>query len=542
MSFSQFSTRRSGLVVSRRALLGGLTVVGATALAGCSGSHSGHGAEAGGSASGAGDMASMDHSTMDHSTMPGSGAPSASLGPAPAISPSPGQRVVEASLTPKAGVWDLGGAEVQTWAYGGEVPGVTLRATAGDFLRVNVDNQLSADTSVHWHGVRLRNAADGVPGLTQDAIGAGHKYVYEFTAPDPGTYFFHPHVGTQLDRGLYAPLIIEDPDEPGAYDAEWVVVLDDWIDGTGTDPDAVLAGLLDGSGMAGMDHSGMDHGSMGHGSATTTPAPSVSTIANPYGDAGDVQYPHYLINGKTPTAPTTFEAKPGQRVRLRVINAGADTIFALALGGHRLTVTHSDGHAVEPTEAGAFYIGMGERFDATVTLGSGVFPLVAQVVGKPGRAFAIVRTGTGSAPSPDAPVAELAGPVLEGAALKPAAGTRLPTKAPAATLDLTLDGQMMPYAWSMNGKPFGENAPLVATAGERLRLNVKNTTTMVHPLHLHGPAFELVDSGLRKDTLLLKPMESRQIDLDPEVGEWMVHCHNVYHGEAGMMITLSVKA
>ena len=81
-----------------------------------------------------------------------------------------------------------------------------MRATAGDFLRLTLDNQLPADTTIHWHGIRLPNAADGVPGLTQDPVKTGGKFVYEFTAPDPGTYFFHPHVGVQLDRGLYAPM------------------------------------------------------------------------------------------------------------------------------------------------------------------------------------------------------------------------------------------------------------------------------------------------------------------------------------------------
>ena len=171
-----------------------------------------------------------------------------------------------------------------------------------------------------WHGVRLRPQADGVPGLTQDPVGTGKSFLYEFTAPDPGTYFFHPHVGTQLDRGLYAPLIIDDPAEPGDYDLEWVVVLDDWIDGTGTTPEEVLEQLVaDGaSGIAGMDHgamAGMDHGSMSAGRGEA-----------PWGtDTGDVSYPHYLINGKLPTDPPVLQGRPGQRVRLRVISAASDT-------------------------------------------------------------------------------------------------------------------------------------------------------------------------------------------------------------------------
>ena len=467
------------------------------------------------------------------------GMPSRTFGAPAPLSPSPSQRLVEKTLVAKPVSLDLGGRTVSTWAYDGTLPGPLVRATAGDFLRVSLDNQLPADTTIHWHGIRLRNAADGVPGLTQDPISSGTKYVYEFTAPDPGTYFFHPHVGVQLDRGLYAPMIIDDPNEAGDYDAEWIVVLDDWIDGTGTTPDDVLKKLIaDGGppssgGMGGMDHGsmgGMDHGSMG-GMSMGTP---------PWVDAGDVTYPFFLINGKPPTDPDVLTAKPGQRIRLRVINAASDTIFTVTLGGHRLTITHSDGHAVEPTEVGAFYIGMGERYDAIVTLGDGVFPLVARPFGKTsgGQAIAVVRTGSGSAPGVDAAPAELSGQVLIGSQLRPAAAAKLPAKAPDATVDLALQGSMKPYRWGMNGATFGKNQALTVKAGQRLRINATNHTMMTHPLHLHGHTFAL-PSGLRKDTVLMAPMQSVAIDLDADnAGDWMIHCHNIYHAEAGMMIAL----
>jgi FtsP/CotA-like multicopper oxidase with cupredoxin domain len=494
----------SPLFSRRNALVGGIGLVGAGALSACTGS-------------------------APSSVGVGAGN---TLGPVPSASPSAGQRLVSASLKPKQTTLDLGGTTLSTWAYGDSVPGQLIRATAGDFLRVTVDNQLPADTTVHWHGIRLRNAADGVPGVTQDPIKPGAKYVYEFTAPDPGTYFFHPHVGVQLDRGLYAPLVIDDPAEPGKYDDEWVIVLDDWIDGTGTTPDEVLKKLIaDGGsasgGMGGMGDMGHMGGSMGMGAA-------------PWGDAGDVTYPYFLINGKAPKDPTTFTGKTGQKIRMRVINAASDTIFALALGGHRMTITHTDGHKVQPTEVGAFYLGMGERYDVTVTLDDGVFPLVAAPFGKDGQAaMAVVRAGSGDAPVAGAMPSELSGPVFIGSRLLPDEASRLPERAPDATVSLALNGSMAPYAWGMNGAPFGKNTPLTAKAGTRLRINVTNMTMMTHPLHLHGPAFALADTGLRKDTVLLAPMESRALDLDPDVGDWMVHCHNIYHAEAGMMILLS---
>src|SRR5699024_5652727 len=147
--------------------------------------------------------------------------------PAPSLAPAPGRSVVQQTLAPRPVTLDLGGLTAKTWAYDDSRMGV-LRGTAGDLFRITVDNQLPASTSVHWHGVRLHHAADGVPGVTQDPIEPGTSFTYEFVAPDPGTFFFHPHSGVQLDRALYAPLIIDDPNEPGAYDDEWIVVLDDW--------------------------------------------------------------------------------------------------------------------------------------------------------------------------------------------------------------------------------------------------------------------------------------------------------------------------
>jgi len=144
--------------------------------------------------------------------------------------------LVSARLAARRATVDLGGLTVATWAFGDTVPGPVLRANAGDILRVDVKNDLAVDTSVHWHGIALRNDMDGVPGITQDPIGAGESFRYDFSVPDPGTYFYHPHSGVQLDRGLYGVLIVDDPSEPGDYDAEWSVVLDDWVDGTGRTP------------------------------------------------------------------------------------------------------------------------------------------------------------------------------------------------------------------------------------------------------------------------------------------------------------------
>ncbi len=457
-------------------------------------------------------------------------APRPTVPPSPtALTPTPGQRTVTATLSPRPVTLDLGGVTARTWAYEESLGRELLRAKAGDLVRVDVTNQLPASTSIHWHGIRVPNAADGVPGVTQAPIEPGQSFRYEFVAPDPGTYFFHPHSGVQIDRGLYAPLVVDDPHEPGAYDAEWIVVLDDWTDGVGSSPDDLLAGFQaqKGTVTSGMNH---DMGGMGHGS-----------LGSALGDAGDIDYPHYLVNGRVPAAPVVFAGKPGQRVRIRLINAGSDTIFRVALGGHVLTVTHADGYAVVPSQARSLYVAMGERYDVVVTLGDGVFPLVAKPEGKNGTAWALVRTGTGTAPTPGVVVPELDNPVL-GTSLAPAESARLAPGQLGDTVDFQLNGQMRPYAWGINGKRFGEDAPTAVAPGARVRLRMTNMTMMAHPMHLHGHTWALPGSGgLRKDTVLVLPMQTVEADLLADnPGRWMFHCHNIYHAELGMMTTLNI--
>jgi FtsP/CotA-like multicopper oxidase with cupredoxin domain len=170
--------------------------------------------------------------------------------------------------------------------------------------------------------------------------------------------------------------------------------------------------------------------------------------------------------------------------------------------------------------------------------------LVAKPVGKTsgGQAMALVRTGSGAAPDEDANPRELTGRILIGSDLRPAPAAKLPSRTPDATTKLTLTGSMQPYEWGMNGAPFGRNEPLNVQAGQRLRINATNMTMMTHPLHVHGHTFAL-PSGLRKDTVLMAPMQSFPIDLDADnEGDWMIHCHNTYHAEAGMMIALEYTA
>lgn len=481
---------------------------------------------------------------------------------------STGAATHRVELAANVGTIDLGGPTVTTWTFSDQLPGRLIRGTAGDLVKVRVSNHLPQPTSVHWHGLAVPNDMDGVPGVTQEGIAAGRDLQYEFVLPDPGTYWYHSHAGLQLDRGLYGPLIIDDPHEPGRYDDEWILVLDDWLDGTGRTPDRVLSGLKSmgggppspsSGGMSGMPMPGDSptaagsSSSMGGMSGMPMPGASVSasgqmpgmaemTSTALGGDAGDVSYPHYLLNGRVPTAPQSFRAKPGDKVRLRIINAGADTTFRVALGGHRLRVTHTDGFPVKPVTVETLLIGMGERYDVEVTLDDGVFPLVAAAEGKNALARAIVRTGSGTLPKASARPTELTGRLLAYDDLRPD-GHTLASKNPDRRHDLVLGGQMMPYQWTINGKTFTDREPLPVRQGEYVRLRYRNTTTMYHPMHLHGHTFALRGSGIRKDTMIVFPHQQIEVDFRADnPGQWVTHCHNDYHMQAGMMTVVSYHA
>ncbi|WP_280263016.1 multicopper oxidase family protein [Nocardia wallacei] len=461
-------------------------------------------------------------------------------------------QVRQVSLRPAPATVDLGGVQVQTWTYDGKLPGQEIRIKPGQVLRADLTNGLPAPTTIHWHGLALRNDMDGMPDLTQAAVAPGGTFGYEFAVPDAGTYFFHPHVGVQLDRGLYAPLIVEDPADGTDYDVEAVVVLDDWLDGVnGRDPDKELQQLRDKGmarmnmggtttgGMSGMDHGGMSGMNMGGSSAMTMPTDPNAPLGS---DAGDItDYPYYLINGRIGTDPVTFDAKPGQR--MRIINAASDTAFRVAVGGHQLRVTHTDGYPVQPVTTASLLIGMGERYDAIVDLGDGVFPVVASAEVKAGQGFALIRAGAGTAPLAGVRPAELSIPPLSADKLTATESVRLPKRSLDSTLDLTLEHDMNNYIWTFNGTAFPSHAPLDVTEGQRVRLRFVNKTTMFHPMHLHGHTFQVVnaaDTGPRKDTSIVLPMQTVEVDVEANnPGQWMVHCHNVYHGEAGMMSVLS---
>lgn len=456
-------------------------------------------------------------------------------------------RTVTASLKPQQTQIDLGGPVVRTYAFGDTVPGPLIRANVGDELAVTVSNRLDRPTSVHWHGIRLRNDMDGAEPATPN-IEAGHDFTYRFSVPDPGTYWGHPHTGLDEDTGLYLPVIVDDPTE-GGYDAEWIVVLDDWTDGLGKTPQQLYTELVSPSESTTRTTSATRAPGNNRTTSPASPTTGMSGMSGMSGtvgtsdllggDAGDIAYPYYLINGRIPAAPTTFNAKAGQRIRIRIINTASDTAFRIALTGHSLTVTHTDGYPVVPREVDALLVGMAERYDVVVTAAAGVFPLVAVAEGKNALARALLSTGLGSTPDPQFQPGELSGRVGTIEMFTATTPANLGRPEPGLEFPVVLGGNMVQYNWMINGEPYSDTKPLHVRQGQRPTLLFDNTTMMYHPIHLHGHTFQLINAdgspGARKDSVIVLPnRRMRAMLVADNPGSWQLHCHNTYHQVAGM--------
>ncbi|MDQ3913301.1 MAG: multicopper oxidase family protein [Actinomycetota bacterium] len=448
----------------------------------------------------------------------------------PAQKQAPTQPVLRASATGNAQEYtlaaapldfELGGRQVKTWGYNEVVPGPEIRVTEGDTLRVKVENRLSEGTTIHWHGLPVPNAMDGVANLTQSPIAPDEEYTYEFVVPVAGTYVYHSHAGLQLDRGLYGPLIVEPENEELSYDREYVLLLDDWLDGVPGTPEDALKELQSSGGGGMMGGGGM----------------RASTVA----------YPSYLINGRTPEDPETLSVRRGEKVRLRLMNPAAETIFRFAAAGHKLTVTHADGLPVEPVEVDTLRIGMGERYDVLLEANNpGVWQVAASPEGKSGLGRALLRyeeSNRSSPPATDDTPSELGGTLLAYHDLN-ARGLESLSGSPDRTHQLTLSGGMGSYQWTVNGQIYPDADPLPVREGELVRFQLRNQSMMAHPFHLHGHFFQVHNGGGEgpyKDTVLVEPsMGTVTFDFVADnPGEWFFHCHNLYHMESGMARVVS---
>jgi FtsP/CotA-like multicopper oxidase with cupredoxin domain len=442
-----------------------------------------------------------------------------------------------ASLLPRSGVAaDLkltaglskaplvpGQPETAVWAYNGTVPGPDIRVRQGSRLRVAVENRLAEDTTVHFHGLRVPNAMDGVPHLTQPPIAPGQTFSYEFDVPDAGTYWYHPHVNSaeQLGRGLSGPLIVEER-EPIPVDRDIVWMLSDWR----LLPDAQIRA---------------DFGNM-HDKAHN-------------GRVGET----VTINGRVPDA---FAVRRGERIRLRLINAANARVFGLRFTGHAPTVIAYDGQPVSPHAPpdGAVVLGPAMRAD-----------LILDMTGKPGErfqvvddyyrglAYRLVDLVYDGAPlrerAPDSPIAlppnALPEPNLEGAARHEVVfnggmmGQMMMRARGMGGMDM-MEMMRSGKVWFLNGVAMMGHTMepmLTLPRGRTALIAMSNETTWWHPMHLHGHAFRVVSRNGAptrhrewQDTVLVGPRERVEIAFVADnPGQWMFHCHVLEHQESGMM-------
>lgn len=288
----------------------------------------------------------------------------------------------------------------------GSLPGPILRWREGDTVTLRVRNRLREDTSIHWHGMILPANMDGVPGLSFHGIAPDGMYEYRFKVNQNGTYWYHSHSGLQEQVGVYGALVIDAKEpEPFSYDRDYVVLLSDWTD---EDPSRVLAKLKKQSDYYNQHKRTAgdfidDVSEMGWSAAVADRKMWAEMKMSPT-DLADVSaYTYtYLMNGQAPDGNWTGIFKPGEKLRLRFINASAMTYFDVRIPGLKMTVVAADGQHVKPVSVDEFRIAVAETYDVIVEPESEqAYTLFAQSMDRTGysRGTLAVREGL-SAPVP----------------------------------------------------------------------------------------------------------------------------------------------
>jgi FtsP/CotA-like multicopper oxidase with cupredoxin domain len=415
-----------------------------------------------------------------------------------------------------------------------------LTTEVGKRFLVRVENGIGEPSLIHWHGLTPPWRQDGVPGISGPPIPPGGSADYDFPLRFGGTFWMHSHQGFQEQLLMSAPLIIHDerdrPDEQ-----EVVVMLADF---SFTPPEQIFENLKKSGSMADM--------AKPLASAPASTGMKMAGMAMPQGDAGpdlnDVKYDAFLANERTLADPEVIKVEPGGRVLLRMINSSSMSAFHVGLGELDGELIAVDGFAIEPVRGRSFPATVAQRLDIRLSLppGPGAYPILAQLEGEREQTgVVLVAGGAEIARIPDAAAAPSA-PLnldLERAlrAKKPLVERKVDR---VHTLNLT--GEMAGYVWSINDVVWDKDVPPLPVAeGERVELVFVNQTPMPHPMHLHGHEFQVVEidgerfPGAVRDTILVTPGRRVVVAFDANnPGWWALHCHLLYHLEAGMFTTI----
>lgn len=393
--------------------------------------------------------------------------------------------------------------------YNGAYPAPVLHAKQGERLRVKLINKLCQPTTIHWHGLRLENAMDGVPYLTQAPVLPGESFIYDFLCPDAGTFWYHPHMHSieQLGRGLTGCLIVQEA-TPVAFDADVLLQLRNWH----------------------LKDDGQFDAMTSHRHAARS-----GTLGN-----------HATVNGKV---KPVIDIPAGGVVRLRMANIDNTRVYQLSLKDYPAQVLAEDGNPLTPYPLTARSTGAGMRLDvgfiAPENIGEDVI-----VYDKKGRwYFELCRLRT---------VASSIKPGEKIIPALPAHHIPEPDLSNAEAIDLTFEwdgaltpadenGNAHPVFWTINRQAWMDHQQLPEplaklTLGKSYIFNLYNASPHEHPIHLHGQTFKILRSNKRKitpyfsDTILLDSNERAQIAFVADnPGKWMFHCHVIEHMDTGLM-------
>ncbi|MBE3590350.1 MAG: multicopper oxidase family protein [Firmicutes bacterium] len=444
------------------------------------------------------------------------------------------------------------GLSFKAWTFNGTIPGTVLRVTEGDTVSVKLVNRLPVPVSIHWHGVPVPNAMDGVPGVTQNAVAPGKAFLYEFKATVPGTYWYHSHQTSaeQVDRGLYGVLIVEPKAPAVRADRDYTLVLDEWTSA----PDAGGAG--DGSsGMSGAGGMGGMSGMSGMSGMNHTGGMSMGDMNMNGMDMAMAAYTTFGINGKAYPDTDRLVVRKGERVRLRLVNAGFIT-HKIHIHGHDVRIVATDGQPIENPPAfrdRLIAVAPGERYDVEFVAdnpGRWLIECHGDMAGTPDMKAEIVYEGSENAKA-DRPDDGVALPEIDLAGYA-AAGSADGGAGEFAAFDREFDlklgaemrmGSSMGMVYTINGRTYPDTEPLRVRKGDRVKIRLENVSDVDHPMHLHGHFFQVLSKNgrpvtgvLRKDTLNVKPGEVYEIAFVADnPGNWMFHCHELHHAAAGMV-------
>ncbi|WP_141734427.1 multicopper oxidase domain-containing protein [Oligoflexus tunisiensis] len=541
-------------------------------------------------------------------------------------------RTVRYELVATQGTVNLSGKKSVDFALlvNGSLPAPTLEFTEGDVAEIILKNQIPGqEVSIHWHGLLLPPLMDGVPYVNTPPIPSGGSFTYRFPLRQSGTYWYHTHTNVQEQKGIYGAFIVHPKKPRITADKDAIVVLSDWSD---EDATQILANLRkDG------DYYLYKKGTVRSWIGAMRENALGIYLENEWTrmggmDYSDVGYDAFLINGKRNAQLAV--AHPGEKIRIRIINAAASTYFHVALGDRAMQVVAVDGVDMKPTWTREILIGMAETYDVLFEVPAHKnYELKATAQDGTGSASAWIGMGD-QVPAPVKPMPPMYEAMDHGGhggehaghadhsehggdhaghssqmavqgdehaahnghdakhdkhppksaatgsdsshtghedhsmhatqdkpdhsqhaghgaadkeilqtltvdniqALEP---TRFASNLPVHDVKLVLDGDMERYVWHINGKAIFEDRTIEIKEGQVIRFTMVNETMMHHPMHLHGHFFRVLnpfgDRSPWKHTVDVSPHTTRTIEfLANEPGEWMLHCHNLYHMKTGM--------